>query len=117
MLASPALANVICNPRSDFVEHLKEKYDEQPLYFGLNNDGRVVEVFGTPDGKTWTMIITDTRSLSCVVTSGEAWQKTAPTAPSGPDSFVPRYPGKPRVGLPKMPQAGPPKMPRVGLPV
>ncbi len=78
LIASPALAQAICQPRSAFVEHLKEKYDEQPLAYGLNNDGRLVEVFGSPGGKTWTMIITDTRGLSCVVTSGENWQKAAP---------------------------------------
>lgn len=78
MAASPALADVICNPRSVLVEHLKEKYGEQPLAFGLNNDGRLVELFGTPDGKTWTMLITDARGISCVVTSGENWQKVGP---------------------------------------
>jgi len=76
--ASPALADVICNPRSVFVEHLKEKYDEQPLAFGLNTDGRLLELFGTSDGSTWTMLITDARGISCVVTSGENWQKAAP---------------------------------------
>jgi len=78
MAAGPALADVICTPRSAFVEHLKEKYDEQPLAFGLNNDDRVLEVFGTPNGKTWTMLITDAHGISCVVTSGENWQKVAP---------------------------------------
>ena len=79
MLASPALADVICEPRSAFVEHLKEKYDEQPLAFGLNNDGRLLELFATPDSKIWTMLITDARGISCVVTSGENWRKVAPT--------------------------------------
>lgn len=69
-------AHAICNPRSNFVEHLKEKYNEQPLAVGLNNDGRVLELFGTSDGKTWTLIITDPAGISCVVTSGESWQKT-----------------------------------------
>ena len=78
MFASPALAQVICNPRSDFVEYLKENYDEEPLAFGLNIDGRVLEMFGTPDGETWTMLITDESGISCVVTSGKNWQKTVP---------------------------------------
>ena len=61
MFASPALAmHAICNPRSEFVEHLKEKYDEEPLALGLNNDGRVLELFGTPDGETWTMLMAAT---------------------------------------------------------
>ena len=76
--ASPALADVICNPRSEFVEHLKEKYDEQSFAFGLNNDGRLLELFATSDRKTWTLLITDTRGISCVVTSGENWQKAIP---------------------------------------
>jgi len=76
--ASPALADVICNPRAELVEHLKEKYDEQPAAFGLNNDGRLLELFATPDRKTWTLLITDESGISCVVTSGKNWQKTSP---------------------------------------
>ncbi len=78
MFAAPVLANNLCQPRPAFVEHLKEKYDEQPAAFGLNNDGRLLEMFATPDGKTWTLLITDARGTSCVVTSGENWQKAAP---------------------------------------
>ena len=80
LIASPPVAagHAICNPRSAFVEHLKEKYDEQPLAFGLNNDGRLVELFGTLDGETWTLLITDARGISCVITSGEDWRKAAP---------------------------------------
>ena len=78
MAGSPALADVVCNPRSAFVENLKEKYDEQPLAFGLTNDGRVIEIFAMSDGKTWTMLITDARGISCVVTSGENWQNAVP---------------------------------------
>ena len=76
--ASPALAQIFCAPHAEFVEHLLEEYDEQPLAFGLNNDGRVMELFGAPGGKTWTLLITNTRGISCVVTSGENWQKVAP---------------------------------------
>ena len=78
MAGNLALAQVICPPRSVLVEHLKEKYNEEPLAFGLNNDGRVLELFGTPGGKTWTMLITDARGMSCVVTSGENWRKALP---------------------------------------
>ena len=77
-MAVPVLADVSCFRREMFVEHLKEKYDEQPLAFGLNTDGRLLELFGTPDGKTWTMLITDARGISCVVTSGKDWQKAVP---------------------------------------
>ena len=75
---SPAVADVICNPRSVIVEHLKKEYGEQPLMFGLNNDGRVIELFVTPNGATWTLLVTNMRGISCVVTSGETWEKTAP---------------------------------------
>lgn len=78
LIASPAFANVICQPRSAFVEYLKEKHGEQPLAYGLNNDGRLIELFGTSNGETWTMLITDARGISCVVTSGQNWQKALP---------------------------------------
>lgn len=78
LIASPALADVICQPRSVFVEHLKEEYDEHPQALGLTNDARLIEVFATPDGKTWTMLITNARGISCVVVSGQNWQKALP---------------------------------------
>ncbi len=36
-------------------------------------DGRMVEIYATDDGATWSMVITTPEGQSCVVASGEAW--------------------------------------------
>ena len=77
MFASPVLASH-CLPREIWVEHLKDKYGEQLVEFGLIGDGRLMERFATPNGATWTLLVTDTSGISCGFAAGETWQKAAP---------------------------------------
>ncbi len=79
LIASPAFAEVFCAPRAEFVEKLKKGYAEAPVAHGLTNaNDRLVELFTSKDGETWTLIITYPGGQSCFITAGHNWRKTMP---------------------------------------
>ncbi len=46
---------------------------EMSVARGLSANGRMVEIYATDDGTTWTMVVTTPEGQSSVVASGEAW--------------------------------------------
>ncbi len=79
MFASPALAQPLCGPRDGLVNTLKNGWGEDLVAQGpVNANDRLVELFASKDGKTWTLIITYLKGESCVITSGHDWSAVAP---------------------------------------
>jgi len=73
--ASPAsAARQVCSERTKFVEQLAVTYAENTVGLGLVNDGSVLEVLVSHNG-TWTILVTKPNGISCVVATGEAWEK------------------------------------------
>lgn len=73
-LAFPAAAQMACGDRSDILTRLEGKYSEAPVAMGLSNTGGVIEVLSSPEGNTWTIIMTDPNGLSCLIAAGEYWE-------------------------------------------
>ncbi len=77
--ATPVLAQSYCAPRSELVETLKNEWAEVQVFYGLMNaNDRLLEVFASPGGKTWTILASSPGGDSCVVTSGHYWSEVAP---------------------------------------
>jgi hypothetical protein len=72
-LKAPASAQQVCLDRSEMTALLGDRYAENPVARGLTSNGRMVEIYASGDGATWTMIVTTVQGHSCVVASGEAW--------------------------------------------
>lgn len=70
-----------CVERSVLKGVLETRYAERQAAIGLAQDGRLIEVFSTPDGTTWTLIVTSKDGMSCVIGSGRAWLQHAPPVP------------------------------------
>ena len=73
VIAMPAEAQMACADRSELITRLDGKYSETPVAMGLANNGDVLEVFSSPEGSTWTILVTDTNGISCLVAAGEYW--------------------------------------------
>ena len=72
--AAPATqAAQVCVPHKDFSKTLAKQYKESRTALGLAAQTHVVELFVSPSG-SWTLAATDTRGMTCVIASGEAWQ-------------------------------------------
>ncbi len=69
--ARPAGAQPI--PRAHLLKTLANRYAEVPTSMGLTSNGAVIEVFTSPDGSTWTFVLTTSDGLSRVIMSGESW--------------------------------------------
>ena len=71
--------------RDQLVEKLAGEYAESPTALGLASTGGVVELFATPTGDTWTIVITMPNGLSRIIVSGEGWS-VMPITIAGRDS-------------------------------
>ena len=74
LVSASAMAAPQCNTRETVLELLSQKYSEAPVAVGVANNGGLVEVLSTGDGRTWSIIITSPKGLSCLVAAGEGWR-------------------------------------------
>lgn len=80
--ASPATAQPQCGPRDKIVAALSKNYKETPVAIGVTQGGGLIEVLTSPDGKTFSILITAPDGTSCLVSSGQGW-RGAPERISG----------------------------------
>jgi len=63
-----------CAAHKQLVTLLSKKYSEQPVALGTVNDDRYMQLFVSNSG-TWTILVTKVDGQSCIVASGENWEK------------------------------------------
>ncbi len=68
-----AAAQNLCMPRDKIIEMLNTRYAEEPISRGLASGGQMVEVFSSPDGDTWTLLLTAPDGISCMMAEGQGW--------------------------------------------
>ncbi len=76
--ASATQAQSVCMPRQNVIEQLGKQYSEAPIARGLASSGGMVEVFSSPDGETWTLLLTSPQGISCMMSEGQAWMAVQP---------------------------------------
>jgi hypothetical protein len=84
-LPLPALAGqMACSQRDDVLAQLGSKYKEAPSAAGIANNGGLIEVLTSDEGKTWTIILSMPNGTSCLLAAGENWQSVENTVAQGP---------------------------------
>lgn len=73
-----------CTDRSQALNHLAIKYAESPVAMGLASNGSVLEVLSSRAGESWSILITMPDGKTCLIASGEHWEKLAPQTATGP---------------------------------
>ena len=68
-----ANAQQMCGKRTEVVHSLGAKYKEATTGVGLVNNGMVVEVLTSVTG-SWTILMTRTNGVACVLATGESWE-------------------------------------------
>jgi hypothetical protein len=68
-----AQAAIQCGPRDKIAEALGQRFQENRQALGIAGQSAVVELFVSLQG-SWTMTTTNTKGLTCVIATGEAWQ-------------------------------------------
>lgn len=77
-VSGPAVAQPMCNTRERVLEQLADRYGEQVIASGVNDAGALLEILATPDGATWTVIVTAPGGPTCLVSAGEGWRWRGP---------------------------------------
>ena len=70
-----------CAPRDKVVERLADKYGETRQSMGLGSNNAVMEVFASMDSGSWTITVTMTNGITCLVASGQAFEELAEALP------------------------------------
>ncbi len=71
-----------CAPRATVTERLATGYGETRRGMGLAANNSVVEVFASDETGTWTITVTMTNGLTCLVASGDAFELMADQLPA-----------------------------------
>ena len=70
-----------CAPRDAVIARLAEKYGESRQSMGLGGNNAVMELFASRDTGSWTITVTTTEGLTCLVASGQAFETMAEALP------------------------------------
>ena len=81
LVAAPAEAGTVCGRHADILASFARYYDEHPVARAISVPGALYEVLASPDGKTWTAILTPPGGLTCVIGTGEYWEQIAMPLP------------------------------------
>ena len=84
LIASTSLvqAQQNCAPRAVVIERLASSYGETRQSIGLAQNNTMVEVFASTNTGSWTITVTNASGLSCLVASGQAFERLAESLPT-----------------------------------
>ncbi len=72
--AKPAEAGLNCGDRTALLKVLNDQYKEKPRALGLSTTGTAMfEVYTSQTG-TWTIIMTTTTGVTCIMAAGHSWE-------------------------------------------
>lgn len=72
--AGVASAAAPCASHDAVAKTLTTKFKEARRIMGVVNSKAVMEIFMSPQG-TWTVVVTDTRGMACIIATGQDWQE------------------------------------------
>ena len=73
LVAPPALAD-----RAEIATALGSRYQETSAAIGLAQGGSILELFKSPDGRSWTLLATMPDGSSRIFAAGEDWINVTP---------------------------------------
>ena len=74
-----------CATRDLVVERLAQKYGESRQALGLGTQGAMVEIFASEDSGSWTITVTMPNGSTCLMATGQAYEKLAEALPAQGD--------------------------------
>ncbi len=71
----PAAAQPLCFDRTTVIDRLSRDYAERPVAMGITQADSVLEILVSKNGRSWTVIVTGTTGLTCLIAAGKKWRK------------------------------------------
>lgn len=72
LTVSSALAQPVCMPIEQLQQILREKYNEAPLLAARIEDNKMLLIFSTDSGGSWTAAIVAPTGIACVGPAGDS---------------------------------------------
>ncbi|MEM9045640.1 MAG: hypothetical protein AAGC81_13185 [Pseudomonadota bacterium] len=72
--AQTAAQSMVCGVRAKIIQQLAERYGETALSRGVARGSGVVEFYVNPESGSWTIVVTNTKGVSCLMAAGEAFE-------------------------------------------
>ena len=85
VFSCPVSAQSWYGDRARLMDELVRDFGERQGGIGLINKELIAELMISEDEKTWTIIVTSSNGVSCIIAAGESWQPPLPDA-TGTDS-------------------------------
>ena len=60
---------------------LENKYKEVPGWYGVTNRGLILQLILQDKGGTWTILLSSSAGISCIIETGEGWRFVEPKEP------------------------------------
>lgn len=73
-----------CGKAVDIAAELAAKYGEVQVAAGLSATNKVVAVYASADGKTWTILAGTPDGTACIMSAGSSWEAIAPKPVGAP---------------------------------
>ena len=78
--AQAQAAGMACGDRTSLLKTLSDKYKEAPRALGLSSSGKAMfEVYTSKKG-TWTILMTTTTGVTCIMAAGHSWEEALEVA-------------------------------------
>ena len=76
---SPAFAQTSnnCGPREGVVEWLFDRHSETRQSLGIAANGNLVETFASSETGSWTIVVTKTDGIACLLASGQVFENVS----------------------------------------
>ena len=65
----------VCGERTKLAGYLKTKFSENPNALGVSAAGKSVMEIYTSEKGTWTVLMTTTTGISCIMAAGHSWEE------------------------------------------
>ena len=62
-----------CGPRDEIVRQLATNMRQEHRAIGVTQSGSLAELFVSPEGSSWTLIVSSPQGFSCIIAAGHDW--------------------------------------------
>ena len=74
LVSNASAQQPMCTERTKVLSQLSNLYSEASVAMGVANNGGVLEILSSRAGKSWTIILTMPRGVTCMIAAGENWE-------------------------------------------
>jgi hypothetical protein len=72
--AESAPQGPVCRPWHEVANYRGQKYAEQPVAYGLQDNGNLLQVYASADTGTWTLVTMKPNGSACLIGAGNSWE-------------------------------------------